>query len=504
MALLNGDKMKAAEAVAALNYTNPFLKERQELEKTILGRDYLDTGIVWNLRAGENPQDLNIRKIREKTAWLIEKMGREIGQTKKPVPAREEKVYADMVIYHLFESYMGKFYTYIGRENDAPLGFYSDFLSDIDRLTRIPGNIIVMPYAPEHIFAMFFQIHRAFHYIFRFIIGGSLPTARLRAAVWQSIFTHDMLRYGASLFNRMNDITTLITGPSGTGKELVARVIAFCRYVPFDADKLVFEEKFTEQFFPLHLSALAQNLIESELFGHKRGAFTGALEDRIGRLEVSSQFGTVFLDEIGEINREIQVKLLRLLQDRSFRRLGENKMKTFKGKVIAATNRNLQDEMREGRFRADLYYRICADMITTPSLREQLDDSPDELENLVNFLCIRILGEDGAVSLVKEVLGWMKKNLPANYEWPGNVRELEQCVFNVLVRGSYKPPERQTKKDDLLESISAGTLTADEVLNKYCLLIYGRTKNYCETARILELDRRTVKSRIEKQIPADA
>ena len=137
-------------------------------------------------------------------------------------------------------------------------------------------------------------------------------------------------------------------------------------------------------------------------------------------------------------------------------------------------------------------------------LREQLDDSPDELENLVNFLCIRILGENGAGSLVKEVLGWMKKNLPADYEWPGNVRELEQCVFNVLVRGSYKPPEKETKKDDLLESIAAGNLTADEVLNKYCLLIYRRTKNYCETARILELDRRTVKSRIERQIPADA
>ena len=130
----------------------------------------------------------------------------------------------------------------------------------------------------SHLFACFFQIRRAFDLIFRHIIGASRPAANLRATVWQSIFTHDMRRYRRSLYRRMHDVTTLVTGPSGTGKELVARAIGLSRYIPFDPDREMFVADLDGSFHALNLSALSPTLIESELFGHRKGAFTGALE----------------------------------------------------------------------------------------------------------------------------------------------------------------------------------------------------------------------------------
>jgi len=497
MALLNNDELKVAEAISSLNYANPFLQERQALEKTILGKDYVDGGSVWSLSTTDQ-QDFNVERIREKTAWIVKKMHDAFRRYEKEQVSKDARdTYANLVIYHLFEYFRAPMSEYIANKKTEPIGFYRDFIAEVERLTRMDNLNIQLPFPAPHIFAMYFQIHRAFQYIFRYIVGGSMPTARLRASVWQSIFTHNMFRYCRTLYPRMNDITTLITGPSGTGKELVARAIAFCRYIPFDPDKLQFEENYLDQFSPLHLSAMPQNLIESELFGHRKGAFTGALEDRASWLENSSLYGTVFLDEIGEINEEVQVKLLRLLQERRFHRIGETRERMFKGKIIAATNRNLVSSMNNGMFRKDLYYRICADMITTPSLREQLDDSPDEIENLVKFLCARILRNDGSDFLAKETLSWIKKELGSSYEWPGNVRELEQCIFNILIRGSYHPPERNDADISLQEAVSAGDMTADELLNRYCLSIYRRTRSFSETAKIVDLDRRTVKSRID-------
>ena len=127
--------------------------------------------------------------------------------------------------------------------------------------------------------------------MFRDIIGSSLPAARLRAAVWQSIFTHDMRRYRRTLYARMGEFATLITGPSGTGKELVARAIAESRYLPFDERRLAFADDGVESFFPINISALSPTLVESELFGHRRGAFTGAVGDRKGWLETCPAVG---------------------------------------------------------------------------------------------------------------------------------------------------------------------------------------------------------------------
>jgi transcriptional regulator with AAA-type ATPase domain len=233
----------------------------------------------------------------------------------------------------------------------------------VEPFFNLPGVSFPTGHQAKHAFACYYQIVRAFHHIFAQIIGNSRPAARLRAAIWQSIFTHDIRRYRRTLFSRMSEFATLITGPSGTGKELVARSIALSRYVPFHEDRLNFQEDLTSLFFPINIAALPGTLVESELFGHKRGSFTGAVEDKRGWLEACPPLGAVFLDEIGDLEPEIQVKLLRVIETRTFQALGEShaQSRRFQGKLLAATNRNLGLAIRKGRFREDLYYRLCSD-----------------------------------------------------------------------------------------------------------------------------------------------
>ncbi len=217
-------------------------------------------------------------------------------------------------------------------------------------------------------------------------------------------------------------------------------------------------------------------LIESEVFGHVKGAFTGAVSDRIGRLEECPEHGALFLDEIGELTGEIQVKLLRLLQTRRFQRVGANKDKEFLGKILAETNRDLDAEMEARRFRPDFYYRLCADRIRTPSLREQLNDRPSDLQLFVEFVCRNVVGEDRAVEFAQKVVVWIEQHL-RGYDWPGNFRELEQCVRSYLIRKEYHPAQRvQSKVDkgspqpprDLLEEACEMLAAAAEEVKAAC------------------------------------
>ncbi|MCC6695533.1 MAG: sigma 54-interacting transcriptional regulator, partial [Candidatus Hydrogenedentes bacterium] len=210
--------------------------------------------------------------------------------------------------------------------------------------------------------------------------------------------------------------------------------------------------------------------------------------------------GAVFLDELGELDPFIQVKLLRVFQDRTFRRIGETKSRPFRGKIIAATNRDLAEAVRSGRFRQDLYYRLCSDIIVTPSLREQIADSPEQLQNLLRFIARRAVGESEADALASEVETWIAARLPRDYSWPGNVRELEQCVRNVMVRREYFPaPIAPGAVDDgFLDAVAKRTLDASELLRQYCLRVYEDAGTYIGAAQRLGLDRRTVKAYVEE------
>jgi Sigma-54 interaction domain len=502
--ILSDRERETLEAVSRLTHGNPFGTDRLQWEREVLGESFTPFDVVWHARADRVDANPNVPRIAERAQVLAEDLRARLARG-GGAPRNELELYRDLVFYLLYYRFEKPFYEVITSEGGARPGFrfYRDFRADLSSWLELPGIRWSEPLDPAHLFACFFQIRRAFHSTFHSIVGGSLPAARLRAQVWQSIFTCDLRRYQSSLYSRMGDITTLVTGPSGTGKELVARSIALSRYIPFDPESLAFRESAEEPFYPLNLSALSPTLIESELFGHRRGAFTGAVADRAGWLEVCPLLGTVFLDEIGEVDPAIQVKLLRVLETRTFQRLGDTKPRRFQGKVVAATNRDLAVEMRAGRFRDDLYYRLCSDILVTPSLQERLADSPQELSDLVLVLARRVVGEELAEEVAREVESWIGEHLGPDYPWPGNVRELAQCVNNVLIRRNYRPAGEGGDggaQERLATDFLAGNLPAEEILRRYCTLVYLQSGSYEEAARRLGLDRRTVKARVDIEL----
>lgn len=506
MALLKPEQRAFLQALAKLSYCNPFLPERIEYEREALGPRFRPAEPVWSMRVGSpDKPHVNLVNITARAEASIKSLRESLAAG---VKARDEELdlYETAVLFVLYHRCEDALYAAINGELQGQDGgladLYATFLEYWQRYLAIPGLHWHTRYSPEHLFACYFQLRRAFHLIFRCIIGSSMPAAVLRASVWQSIFTHDMRRYRDSLYQRMADIATLITGPSGTGKELVARAIGLSRYIPFDGRKRSFVTGFSTSFHPLNLSALSPTLIESELFGHRRGAFTGALADRRGWLELCEPWGSVFLDEVGDLDASIQVKLLRVLQTRTFQAVGDTADRHFAGKVIAATNRDLVEAMHQRTMREDFYYRLCSDVIVTPSLHEQLRASPQVLRELLLFVAQGLSGAE-AEALADETQAWITSRLGRDYAWPGNFRELEQCVRSVLIRKEYRPARLPMPTHELQEDLSAGTLTAEELLRRYCTLVYAQTGSYEETARRLKLDRRTVKAKVDPAFLAE-
>jgi hypothetical protein len=509
MEFLRPTERPVVRALARLADGNPFLPTRVADERAALGRAFVPTGVVWHAEATLEGLNPNLPKLAERAEALAATL-RERLAGGAVAGAEALADYEALVRYVLYARYEPEFLKLVqrgaaGKRSTGRVAawpaFARDFAAFFEPAARSGGEA---PSAGrvEDLFAWGFQIRRAFHHIYRQIAGGSMPAARLRAAVWESIFTRDVQRYRRGLRAHMADIPTLVTGASGTGKELVARAIGLSRWISFDPASESFSEEFAELFFAVNLSALSPTLIESELFGHRRGAFTGAVEDRTGWLESCSQDGTVFLDEIGELDASIQVKLLRVLQTRTFQRIGETREREFRGKIVAATHRDLATEMRSGRFRPDFYWRLCADRIATPSLAEQLADSPHDLRNLIAVLVRRIVDPGEIDALVDEVEAFVAANLGMDYAWPGNVRELEQCVRSILVRGEYLPPDLAAPAGGLDAALHACELTADDLLRRHTTHVYARVGSYEEAARRLGIDRRTVKARVDPALLA--
>jgi two-component system response regulator HupR/HoxA len=224
------------------------------------------------------------------------------------------------------------------------------------------------------------------------------------------------------------DVSVLLIGESGTGKELIARALHY--------NSLRWDKPFVVE----NCAALPDELLESELFGYKRGAFTGATEDRIGMFERANG-GTVFLDEIGEVSPAFQVKLLRVLQEREIRPLGSGRTRQVDVRVVAATNKDMETEVREGRFREDLYYRLATVTVQLPPLRERIEDIP---------VLAHALLENSIESLGKRVQGFTNEALACMqaYHWPGNIRELQNEIRHMLVMsdGNYLGAELLTNR----------------------------------------------------------
>src|SRR3954463_16595606 len=343
-------------------------------------------------------------------------------------------------------------------------------------------------------FALSFQLRRAFFFIDRALAGESEAMQRLRQALWNNMFTHDMRAYEATLWDRMEDFSTLLLGETGTGKGSAAAAIGRSIFIPYLLHERRFAANFFESFIAINLSQFPETLIESELFGHRKGAFTGAIDHHQGVFERCNAHGALFLDEIGEVPLPIQIKLLQVLQERTFTALGDREKKRFSGRVIAATNRPLGELRKGGRFREDFYYRLCSDVIHVPTLRERIRESPRELAQLVRLVLARTAGEAGA-ALHGHVLEALARDVPAEYPWPGNVRELEQAVRRVLLTGHYLPDAAPAaaydREDRLIEQLRAGTLSAEELLTAYSAMLYERLGSYAAVAERTGLDPRT-------------
>lgn len=251
-----------------------------------------------------------------------------------------------------------------------------------------------------------------------------------------------------------NDATVLITGPTGSGKELIAKAIHFNG------------QRKDKPFVPVNCGAIPENLIESELFGHKKGAFTGAVQDKKGLIE-TAHGGTLFLDEIGELPLNTQVKLLRFLQDRRFTPVGRVQSRLAEVRIIAATNRDLQQAIREGNFREDLFYRINVIHIQAPPLHERRKDIPLLAKHFLKKAAKRFSQKQP--SITPEALAVL-----TDYHWPGNVRELENTIERAVVLDS----DHKIDVDDLVLPRSVGnsnTISAGMTLEQISQLLMEKT-----------------------------
>ena len=281
--------------------------------------------------------------------------------------------------------------------------------------------------------------------------------------------------------------TVLISGSSGTGKELVARVIH------------TLSPRRERSFVPVQCAALPETLLESELFGHERGAFTGAVATRRGRFELADG-GTIFLDEIGEVSAGIQVKLLRVLQERSFERVGGAKTITADVRVVAATNRDLKEEVAAGRFREDLFYRLNVFPVALPDLAAR----KDAILPLAEHFAAKFAVASG--KRIPEISGAAKAALTA-YRWPGNIRELQNVIERavILARGEIDasllnlegaaPREGNSQQGGISSGMGALQASERETIRKVLAEVGGNRKR---AAQMLGISLRTLQYRIKE------
>ncbi len=276
--------------------------------------------------------------------------------------------------------------------------------------------------------------------------------------------------------------TVLITGESGTGKELVAEALHYKG------------ERSQKPFIKVNCSALSDNLLESELFGHVKGAFTGAIRDRIGRFQMADG-GTIFLDEIGDISPRMQLQLLRVLQEKTFERVGDSSPIKVDVRIIAATCQELTEKVRLGTFREDLYYRLKVVEVNVPPLRERRDDVPLLVNHFLKKLNKRLQKEITAISSdVQKVF--------MEYPWPGNVRELEHVLEHALILCKQKMITIDTMPESLKEFIGTKNIRLQEIDiddPQTILHVLEKAKwNRAEAARQLGISRSTFYRKIEE------
>lgn len=470
------------KTVAQAAFTNPFSPARCELDRKIAGTD---AAISWDALV-----EMAIARIIERLAAL-----RSAGRDDlSHYGADDRELLTTAFLFDIYHRYRQTFDDFILTQMAAgdtiiAVPFARGLLSAIAALGLDEAGC-------HRYLGIFYQIRRAFYFIETALSGLSASMHGLRLQLWNNIFTCNINWYEQHLWNRMEDFSTLLLGETGTGKGAAAAAIGRSGFIPFDGRNGRFSESFSRNFIAINLSQYPESLLESELFGHKKGAFTGAIENHEGIFSRCTPHGSIFLDEIGDVSVPVQIKLLQVIQERTFTPVGSHDRQRFQGRVIAATNRPLDDLRRTGQFRDDFYYRLCSDIIVVPPLRQRIQEEPRELEVLIGCILKRMVDDEAAVHarLLRESLS---RDLGPHYAWPGNVRELEQAVRRIIISRHYRGdtaasiPSEPT--DRLLAAIEAGSMDAQQLMAEYCGLLYRRCGTYEEVARTTGLDRRTVK-----------
>ena len=476
--LLNNEQRAFFELVNEAAFANPFSDDRQSVNRRI-------AGISDNQTISEGALlESAVNAVRERLqGWQSASETSNLNR----LPENDMKLVRMAQLFLAYHEHMESFDRLIVQQEQSsdstPVKFARDLLSRLGISGFTERDSV-------HYLALFWQLRRAYHYIGRQIVGVCPSVIRLRMHLWNAVFTCRPDWYLDYLCGRMEDFSTLLLGETGTGKTAAARAVGFASYIPFDAERGRFLENFTHTFLAINLAQYSSGLIESELFGHRKGAFTGAVDQHKGVFEVCGKYGTVFIDEIGDVDLPTQTKLLTVLQDRCFSPAGSHDRLRFNGRVLAATNRDLEQLRKTGHFRDDLYYRLCSDVIQIPSLRQRLAEDPKELGLIVTALVARIVGpaaEGFAVTI--------ERRLPIDYAWPGNVRELEQAIRRICLTGSYLPASGDLANGNsaFLNKIRLGELEAPELLAGYCRDLYAKHGSYQKVAQVTGLDRRTVK-----------
>ncbi|MGD9162754.1 MAG: sigma 54-interacting transcriptional regulator [Desulfobacteraceae bacterium] len=473
------------QLVSRAALSNPFSDERTELD----------------FRIGECSPDVSIdirleclyQKIKERIACLERE-----GKADTGLYSGEDKVMMQSsFMFEIFFLFSKKFDDLIARqikagESTCTVSFGKDAIALFIRRGFNPEEAC-------RYFAILYQLKRSYYFIDKALIGQSPCMRDLRLHLWNNVFTYDLRLYERYLMNRMEDFSTLLLGDTGTGKGTAAAAIGRSGFIPYNPDKNIFNDSFMSNFISINLSLYPESLIESELFGHKKGAFTGAINQHDGIFSRCNPYGSILLDEIGDVSPTVQLKLLQLLQERTFSPVGSHEIIRFNGRVIAATNKSLEELRKNGLFRSDFYYRLCSDCIVVPALSERIQQNPDELQLILNNIITRLTGEESE-ELVALVLESIENKPGKEYPWPGNVRELEQATRRILLSQEYTGENAlpdEGIKERLITGIESQSLNSQELISGYCALLYERFGTYEEVSRKMNLDRRTVKKHIE-------
>ncbi len=469
-------------------YTNPFTPERRKTDCAISGL----------------PEATQDKTILNHVIHLAEEQIRQLQQTNRDkitsfTNEQDRQLLRNLYLFHTFHRFSAILDKHILEQSAEKNSILP--IQEADDALQMLTHYSFSPEESVHYFALFFQMRRAYFFIQRSLIGCSPSMMHLRAQLWNNIFTHDIDRYARILWQRMEDFSTLLLGETGTGKSLAAAAIGRSGFIPYNPRSRCFCENFSTAFVSRNLSQYSEHLIESELFGHKKGSFTGAVQSHQGIFALCSPYGAIFLDEIGDATPPIQIKLLQVIQERIFSPVGSLEEKRFSGRVIAATNRPLQEMRKKGTFRNDFYFRLSSDKIQIPSLRKRIAEDSEELTLLVDFLLKRITG-DSDKELSIEIRKTISNDMRADYPWQGNVRELEQCIRQILLNNHCSGDRQEPSPNHaILHEIDAEMLNAAELTARYCAMLYQKYGTYQAVARITELDRRTVKKYLDTAAP---